>query len=92
MEPLAIPERTCVGCRERGVKGALFRVVRSPEGDMEVDPSGASPGRGAYVHPDQTCIDVALDRGGLARGLGVSLAPEGAVRLRADLGRLMGAV
>lgn len=87
-----IPERTCVGCRERGAKRDLIRVVRSPAGDVEADPSGSSPGRGAYVHPDQACIDAALDGGGLARGLRVGLVPEGAVRLRADLGRLMGAV
>ena len=87
-----IPERTCVGCRERGAKLDMIRVVRSPDGDVEVDPSGSSAGRGAYVHPREGCIDSALDRGGLARGLRVGLAPEGAVRLRTDLERLMGAV
>lgn len=87
-----ILERTCVGCRERGGKRDLIRVVRSPTGDVETDPSGSSPGRGAYVHPAEACIDAALDQGDLARGLRVALAPEGAVRLRTDLGRLMGAV
>ena len=84
-----MPQRTCVGCRERVDKRELIRVVRSPTGDMEPDTSG-SPGRGAYVHADQTCIGAALDRGALARGLRVGLAPEGAVRLRGDLERLMG--
>jgi len=87
-----ISERTCVGCRERGDKRDLIRVVRSPTGDGEADPSGTSSGRGAYVHPDQACIAAALDRGGVARGLRVGLAPEGAVRLRADLERLIGEV
>jgi hypothetical protein len=87
-----IPERTCVGCRGRSSKRDLIRVVRSPAGEVEADPSGSSPGRGAYVHPDEACIGAALDRGGFARGLRVGLAPEGAVRLRTDLGRLMGAV
>jgi uncharacterized protein len=87
-----IPERTCVGCRERGAKYDLIRVVRSAAGDVEADPSGWSPGRGAYVHRAEACIDAALDRGGFARGLRVGLAPEGAARLRADLRRLMGAV
>jgi hypothetical protein len=87
-----ISERTCVGCRGRSSKRDLIRVVRSPAGEVEVDPSGSSPGRGAYVHPDEACVDAALDRGGIARGLRIGLPPEGAVRLRADLGRLMGAV
>jgi len=87
-----ILERMCVGCRERRPKRDLIRVVRSPAGDLEVDPSGSSPGRGAYVHPDEGCIDVALDRGGFARGLRVGLASEGAARLRVDLERLIGAV
>jgi predicted RNA-binding protein YlxR (DUF448 family) len=87
-----IPERTCVGCRDRSPKRGLIRVVRSAAGDVEADPWGAAPGRGAYVHPDGACIDTALDGGGLARGLRVGLAPEVAVRLRADLERLMGAV
>lgn len=87
-----IPERTCAGCRERGAKRDLIRVVRSPRGDVQADPSGSSPGRGAYVHPEDACIDRALDRGGLARALRVGLAPEGAARLRIDLERLMGAM
>ena len=85
-----ISERTCVGCRGRGAKRDLIRVVRTPAGDVEADPSGSSPGRGAYIHRDGTCIDAALGRGGLARGLRVGLAPEGAARLVADLRRLMG--
>ena len=87
-----IPERTCVGCRERAAKRDLIRVVRSSRGDAEVDTSGSTPGRGTYVHPDEACINAALNRGGLARGLRLGLAPEGAVRLRTDLERLMGAM
>ncbi|MFD7918548.1 YlxR family protein [Streptomyces sp. NPDC059740] len=57
----ACPERTCVGCRERAAKGDLLRIVVI-EGACTPDPRGTLPGRGAYVHPTQTCLDLAIRR------------------------------
>ncbi len=81
------PVRTCVGCRGRQDKGALIRVVRRPDGEVEVDAGGKAPGRGAYVHPDPACVGAALARGALARALRRVLAPEEAARLRDDIER-----
>ena len=64
-----VPERTCVGCRAKLPKGDLLRIVRSPRGEVAVDPSGSAPGRGAYLHRDRDCLDAALRRRGLARAL-----------------------
>jgi predicted RNA-binding protein YlxR (DUF448 family) len=55
-------------------KRSLIRVVRGPEG-VRVDPTGKAPGRGAYVHDDGSCWEVAL-RGSLARALRTELSPE----------------
>jgi predicted RNA-binding protein YlxR (DUF448 family) len=44
-----------------------------------------APGRGAYVHRDDVCIERAIARGALARALRVGLA-EG------ELGRLRGLI
>jgi hypothetical protein len=85
-------ERTCVGCRGKADKRDLLRVVRVGEGRVAVDPSGSAPGRGAYVHRDAECVEAALEHGAVARALRTGLAAEGAVRLRSDLVRLMGAV
>ena len=85
-------ERTCVGCRGKANKRDLLRVVRVAEGRVAVDPSGAAPGRGAYVHHDAECVDAALQHGSIARALRTGLAAEGAARLRNDLVRLIGAV
>lgn len=63
------PERTCVGCRAKGPKAGLLRIARLPTGDVVVDPSGTSPGRGAYVHRDRDCQQAVLRRGALARAL-----------------------
>lgn len=49
-----IPQRTCVACREVQAKGALVRVVRTPEGIFP-DPKGKMPGRGAYLHARRSC-------------------------------------
>jgi uncharacterized protein len=76
------PERTCAGCRARGAKGAMLRVVRRPDGDVVADPSGREPGRGAYLHPSEACVEAALARGGLARALRAGVHDEAAGRLR----------
>ena len=34
------PRRTCVGCRETAAKSELVRVVRTPGGEVRIDPSG----------------------------------------------------
>ena len=55
------PERTCVGCRKRAAKHDLLRVV-AVEGGCVPDPRGALPGRGAHLHPDPGCLDLAVRR------------------------------
>ncbi len=63
-----VPQRTCVGCRGVEGKRALIRIVRTPEGRVEVDLTGKRNGRGAYVHADPDCWAAAL-KGGLAHAL-----------------------
>ena len=60
--------RTCVGCRERTTKATLLRVVS--DGDRLVpDPDGRLPGRGASVHLDPRCVDLAEKRRAFPRAL-----------------------
>lgn len=70
-----IPERTCVGCRETQAKRELLRVVRTPEGAVEIDPTGKRSGRGAYVHNTRECWDKAL-KGKLEAALKTGLQPD----------------
>ncbi len=42
-------QRTCVVCRTSDTKKDLLRIVRSPEGVVDFDPTGKANGRGAYV-------------------------------------------
>ena len=84
MGPRAEPERTCVGCRGRAPKRALLRIARSPNG-VVVDADGRVPGRGAYLHRRPACVEGVFRKGAMARALRVSLSPEEAVRLQADI-------
>lgn len=60
--------RTCVGCRERGLRSVLLRVV--PDGDRAVvDVARTRPGRGAWLHPDLTCLELAVRRRAFGRAL-----------------------
>ncbi|MCX6090353.1 MAG: YlxR family protein [Atribacterota bacterium] len=52
-----VPLRLCLVCRERKEKKALVRIVKRDEGGIEFDPTGKKPGRGAYVCPNQECIE-----------------------------------
>ena len=67
------PVRTCVACRQEGLKPELVRLVGGPEGLVVVDRTGHAPGRGAYLHPKVTCIEAARKRRQLERALGATV-------------------
>ncbi|MFQ6122701.1 MAG: RNase P modulator RnpM [Dehalococcoidales bacterium] len=55
-----IPQRTCVSCRKIRDKQELIRLVRTTEGNVEVDPSGKKAGRGAYLCRARECWEIGL--------------------------------
>jgi predicted RNA-binding protein YlxR (DUF448 family) len=91
MAERAGPERTCVGCRRKGPKGSLLRVVASPDGELVPDPRASTPGRGAYVHGRSECVELAIEKASFARQLRASIGRDATVRLR-DRMRSMGAL
>ncbi len=48
--------RTCVCSKEQCEKKDLFRIVRTPEGEVHVDLKGKENGRGAYLKKDKEVI------------------------------------
>jgi Predicted nucleic-acid-binding protein implicated in transcription termination len=70
------PTRTCVGCREEAGKRALIRIVRRAEGGAAVDGTRHAAGRGAYLHDDPGCIELARKRRALDRSLHTTIQPE----------------
>ncbi|GAA4733434.1 hypothetical protein GCM10023216_27210 [Isoptericola chiayiensis] len=69
------PLRTCVGCRGRDLRSDLLRLVLSPsdrEPRLVVDKRGSMPGRGAWIHPDLACLELARRRRAVPRALRVA--------------------
>ena len=50
------PVRTCIACREEFDKKALLRIVKDKEGNISVDVTGKSNGRGAYICKNAACL------------------------------------
>lgn len=82
-----IPQRTCIGCRSVRPKRDLVRIVRTPEGEILLDFTGKRSGRGAYVCPDEPCVEQAFRKKQLERALEVTISPEVIDRLREELRR-----
>ncbi len=71
--PKKIPMRMCVACRTMRPKKELVRVVRTPEGETKVDPTGRANGRGAYLCRDLSCLEKAVRSKALDRALDVRI-------------------
>jgi uncharacterized protein len=74
------PQRMCVGCRQRDDRSVLLRVVAGEvDGIWSVvpDPHHRLAGRGASVHRDPDCLELAVRRRAFTRALrsGVALDP-----------------
>jgi predicted RNA-binding protein YlxR (DUF448 family) len=85
MKPKKVPQRTCLGCKAVKPKKELVRVVRTPEGEVLVDPTGKRSGRGAYTCPNLDCLELIFKKSGLDNALEVAITPETKERLRAEM-------
>ena len=80
-----IPQRQCMGCRERKAKRELIRVVRETDGTVSLDFSGKRNGRGAYICPDPACLKKAQKAKSLERSLEVPIPDEVYARLDKEM-------
>ncbi|GAC1447968.1 MAG: hypothetical protein PVSMB4_04370 [Ktedonobacterales bacterium] len=78
-----VPQRTCVACKQVRPKRELIRVVRTPQGHVELDPTGKKSGRGAYVCARRGCWELALKKGRLEHEFELHLVPEDRAALAA---------
>jgi hypothetical protein len=80
-----VPLRNCIACQQKRPKRELLRIVRTPEGTLEIDPRGKRPGRGAYVCRERTCWERGLEAARLGRALECQVAAETLAALRAQI-------
>ncbi|MBR4395706.1 MAG: YlxR family protein [Eubacteriaceae bacterium] len=80
-----VPMRTCVICRKVSEKRDLLRIVRVPEGGMQVDPTGKMNGRGAYICRSGECLKNVKDMKKLANALSVQADNESLEELMQEI-------
>lgn len=66
-------------------KKELIRVVKSPEGEIDIDIKGKTPGRGSYLCFDQACVDKASKNKLLEKAFGQKIEHEVYEKLKARL-------
>jgi predicted RNA-binding protein YlxR (DUF448 family) len=71
-----IPLRKCIGCGELREKKEMIRVIRTAEGNIEIDRTGRKNGRGAYICQNPECLRKAGKNHGLEHSLRVSIPEE----------------
>lgn len=62
-----IPQRTCIGCKEKKDKKDLIRIVKDKDGNITLDRTGRANGRGAYICDNIQCLEKAIKTNALAR-------------------------
>lgn len=78
------PIRTCCTCGKQGNKNTLLRIVRTPEGQVLLDPTGREPGRGAYLCANASCFAKARKQRKLDKALKISLGEDDYDRLERE--------
>ena len=71
-----IPMRQCLALNESFPKSELFRIVRTPEGQVLVDLKGKVNGRGAYISKSKKAIEVARKKKILDKKLEIAVPEE----------------
>jgi len=80
-----VPQRTCVGCGKVLPKKELVRIVRTPQNQVVVDKTSKKPGRGAYVCPNNECLNNAIKQGRIAKSLEVEIPSDVVLELNKQL-------
>ena len=71
-----IPMRRCLATNESLPKKDLLRIVRTPEGEVKVDLTGKLNGKGAYISKSIEALQIAKNKGLIAKALQVDVSDE----------------
>ncbi|QKG84563.1 YlxR family protein [Kroppenstedtia pulmonis] len=76
MKVRRVPMRKCIASQEMFPKKELIRVVRTPDNEILIDPTGKKSGRGAYLCARPEYVDMAKKKKALDRALKTRVADE----------------
>ena len=76
MSAKKIPLRMCIGCREMKPKSELYRVVKTPTGEIVIDKTNKLSGRGAYICKDADCLKKAEKINALAHTFSMAVEKQ----------------
>ncbi|MFG6319245.1 MAG: YlxR family protein [Clostridia bacterium] len=65
-----------MACNEKKEKQELLRIVRTMEGNIELDLTGKKNGRGAYICKSEDCLDKVIKSKKLERIFEKEISPE----------------
>lgn len=88
MKQRKIPLRKCTGCQEMKNKKELVRIVKTDDDTYSIDSTGKKPGRGAYICPNQECLEKAKKSKGLERSFKSSVPNEVYEQLANELNKV----
>ena len=86
MKQKKIPMRRCVATQAQFPKKELLRIVRTPEGTVDIDLMGKAKGRGAYLSKTKEAIQIAKQKKVLDRHLEIQVPEEIYVKLLEIIG------
>lgn len=78
----AVPERTCIACRQVKAKRELVRIVKTKDEGIVIDTKGKKPGRGAYLCNTKECWEIGLKGNHLEYVMRTTLTQEDLQRLK----------
>ena len=70
------PERMCIVCRNMFPKEDLLRVTKNKDGCVDIDISGKSGGRGAYICKSASCKERLVKSRALSRAFHCEISEE----------------
>ncbi|WP_142505074.1 RNase P modulator RnpM [Melghirimyces algeriensis] len=76
MKKRKVPLRKCIASQEMFPKKELIRVVRTPENEILIDPTGKKSGRGAYICSKPEYVELAKKKKALDRALKTKVNEE----------------
>ena len=90
VKPRKTPLRKCTGCQEMKPKKELVRVVHHETDGISLDFTGKKAGRGAYICPNEICLEKAVKTKGLERSFKCAVPKNVYEALREELTRCDG--